>query len=94
MKKPCPSPYIEFISKPEINFWIPIIFTVVSITMSFMVLTNKVELLTQKMETIIANQDKLLGKYENVQVRLGTAERDISMLQSNQAIVLKNLGIR
>ena len=92
--KKCDSPYIEFISKPEINFWLPILFTVVSIVMSFMVLTNKVDLLTQKMDTIIANQDVLLQKYEGVQARLGTAERDITLLSTNQAIVLKNLNIR
>lgn len=93
MKKDCPSPYREFIEKPEISFWMPIIFTAVSITISFMALSSKVELLTQKMETVIANQEQILNKYENVQVRLGTAENKITYLDTNQKLVLRNLGI-
>lgn len=80
--KNCPSAYQELISKPEVNFWTPIIFTAVSITMSFMVLSNQVALQNQKLDQVIANQESILGKYENVQVRLGTAERDISILQT------------
>ena len=62
--------------------------------MSFMLLTSKVELLTQKMETVIANQEQILDKYENVQVRLGTAENKIVYLDTNQKLVMKNLGIQ
>ena len=72
----------------------PILFTAVSITMSFMILTSKVELLTQRVDQLIANQEIIINKYENVQVRLGTAERQISVLETNQRMVLAKLGIR
>ena len=88
------TPYEQFIAKPEINFWLPIIFTAVSITMSFMVLSNQVSLQNQKLDRLITDQSIIIQEYKNVQVRLGTAERDISILKSNQEIVLKNLGFK
>ena len=86
MKKDCPSPYQQFINKPEISFWTPIIFTAVSITISFMALSGQVALQNQKLDQVIANQVQILDKYENVQVRLGTAERQISVLQTMENI--------
>lgn len=80
--KDCPSPYIQFISKPEINFWIPIIFTVVSITMSFMALSNQVALQNQKLDQVIANQTQILNEYKEVQARVSTLEKDIAVLSS------------
>jgi len=88
------SQFDQFIAKPEINFWIPIIFTAVSITMSFMVLSTKVELNNQKLDQVIANQEQLLDRYDNIANRINTAERDITLLSTNQQIVLKNLGIK
>jgi hypothetical protein len=93
MKKPCPSAYQELITKPEINFWVPIITTVVLIAGSFMALRGTVDLQNQKLDTVIANQTEILKKYENVQVRVGTAELNIGVLQTNQKIVMKSIGI-
>jgi hypothetical protein len=76
------STYQEFISKPEISFWFPILFTAVTITTSFMALTYKVDLLTQRVDQLLENQTTLISKYEGVQVRLGSAERQISVLQT------------
>lgn len=88
------SSYQQFIAKPEISFWTPIIFTAVTITISFMTLTNQVALQNQKLDTLIANQDNIIDKYEEVQVRLGTDEREISILKTNQTMVLTKLGIQ
>lgn len=40
----------NFISKPEIQFWVPIIVYAVTLTISFMLLSNKIDLLTQRVE--------------------------------------------
>lgn len=81
-KKDCPSPYKDFIEKPEVSFWLPIVFTAVSITISFMALSNQVALQNQKLDTLIARQDSIIQKYEGVQVRLGNVEKTISVLQT------------
>ena len=88
------SAFGDFISKPEINFWTPIIFTVVTISMSFMALKSQVDLQNQKLDTLIAGQNVLIEKYEGIQARVGINERDITLLNTNQSIVLKNLGIK
>lgn len=93
MKKNCPSAYEQLITKPELNFWIPIITTVVLVSGSFMALRTTVLVQNEKLDTVIANQTEILKKYENVQVRLGAAENKITYLDTNQKIVLKNLGI-
>lgn len=88
------SSYQQFIAKPEISFWTPIIFTAVTITVSFMTLQGQVALQCQKLDNLIASQEKLIDKYEGVQARLGTSEKNIGMLQTNQDFIFKNLGIK
>ena len=88
------SPYEKLISKPEFNFWTPIIFTAVSITVSFMTLSNQICLNNQKLDQVIAMQEQMLCEYKDVQARLVTDELKIASLDSNQTIILKNLGIR
>jgi hypothetical protein len=75
------SEYQSFIGRPEVSFWFPIIFTAVSISTSFMLLSNRVDLLSQKMEQILVNQQIIIDKYDDMQIRLGQAERQISVLQ-------------
>jgi len=78
--KNCQTPFKEFISKPEISFWIPIIFTAVSITMSFMTVSNQVALQNQKLDQVIANQVDIKKAYSDIQIRLGSTEKDIAVL--------------
>lgn len=93
MKKKCPSAYQELITKPELNFWIPIITTVVLVSGSFMALRTTVVVQNTKLDTVIANQTQILNEYRNVEVRMNTAENKITFLDTNQKIVMKNLGI-
>lgn len=53
-------PYRSFISKPEISFWVPIVSSAVVIAMSWLNLSNRVDLLTQKMDLIIQQQTNTL----------------------------------
>jgi len=84
MKDNCQTPFKDFISKPEVNFWIPIIFTAVSITMSFMTVSNQVALQNQKLDQVIANQVDIKKAYSDIQVRLGANEKDIAVIMSKQ----------
>ena len=78
------SSYKNLISKPEFSFWTPIIFTAVSITISFMTLSSQVALQNQKLDQLIAAQGTLIEKYENVQARLGANEIAIGILQASR----------
>jgi len=51
-KKNNMTPYKELLGKEEIKFWIPIITTAVTITISYMLLSNKIDLLSQKIDTL------------------------------------------
>jgi hypothetical protein len=82
MKKDCPSAYQEFIGKPEVNFWVPIIFTAVSITISFMALSNQVALQNQKLDTVIANQQQILVESKDMRKDITMNSTDISILKS------------
>lgn len=84
-----PNSYQDFISKPEISFWIPIIFSAVSITISFMSLSAKQDLISQKLDTIIEKQqgqlvwkDKFDGQVASLYGRVGLAESNIKVITS------------
>ena len=82
MKENYQTPFKDFISKPEINFWIPIVFTAISITMSFMTYSNKIALQNQKLDQVIANQVLMLGEYKELQARVNLVEKDIAIITS------------
>jgi cell division protein FtsL len=44
--------YKELLGKEEIKFWLPIITTAVTITISYMLLSNQIALLSQKIDTL------------------------------------------
>lgn len=85
--------FSEMISKPEVNFWVPIIFTAVSIAISFMALSNQVSLQNQKLDTLIAGQNSIIEKYEAMEIKINLDERDITTLKSNQLLVMKKLEL-
>lgn len=74
--------YQQFIAKPEISFWVPIISSAVMLAISFMALSNKVDLANQNIAQVLEQQKTLIAKYEAVQVRLGTAENKLSVIES------------
>lgn len=59
-----------------VNNILPLIFTAVTITVSFMALSGKLDLLTQRVDLLIENQKTIISEYKGVQVRLGTLELD------------------
>lgn len=80
------SKYQEFISKPELSFWVPIIFTAITVTSSFSALYTKVELLTQKVDTIAIQLDKIVDKYSDVEKRWGDTSQRVTVLETRAGI--------
>ncbi len=85
-------PYMNFISKPEISFWVPIVSSAVVIAMSWLNLSNRVDLLTQKMDLIIKNQEQTLTlmqakdadltiKYEQMQKQWGELSQRVTKVE-------------
>jgi len=67
--------YKEFISKPEISFWLPIFITIISWATSFGILYTKVE-------QVIKNQEMQYTMWLQLEKRMGNAE--ISIATNNQ----------
>ena len=60
---------------------LPLIGSIITITISWMSLSNKIDLLTQRVETLIESQKTIIVKYEDVQKRLGVDELKIAQLE-------------
>lgn len=83
MKKKYQSdPYMNFISHPEISFWVPILTSVVTITLSYGTLMTRVSVLENKMDTMIAGQSIILEKYTSVESRYGQLSNKITRLET------------
>lgn len=74
--------YQSLISKPEINFWVPIVVSVVTITLSYGLLLSRVSVLENKVDTLLANQERMLTKYDNVEKRYGELSISVAKLQA------------
>ncbi len=84
--------YQKFISKPEISFWVPIVSSAVVIGMSWVNLTARIDLLTQKMDLVIENQTQLIShlqakdadletKYAQMQKQWGDLSQRVTRLE-------------
>lgn len=74
--------YKSFISHPEISFWVPIIVSVVTITISYGALMTRVSVLENKMDTMIINQQAILAKYSDVETRYGVLTNKVTKLET------------
>ena len=78
--------YREFLSKPEISFWVPIISSVMMIAFSWFNLSSRVELLTQKVDNLIEQNEKLLIKYSDVERRWGDVSQRVTVLETRAGL--------
>lgn len=78
--------YRNFISKPEISFWIPIISSCIMIAGSWFTLSNRIDLLTQKVDTLIVQNEKLMEKYAGVEDRYGKLSIQITRLETMEGL--------
>jgi len=80
--------YRDVISKPEFNFWIPIITTIAAIALSWGALTTRISLLEVKADTLEshfvtmkAEVDDTLTKHDeillDIQVKLAEIQKDV-----------------
>ena len=80
------SKFQKFIAKDEISFWVPIIFTAITVTSSFFMLSTKVELLNQKVDNLTEKIDVLTDKYASVENRYGTMSLKVQRLETTIGI--------
>ena len=84
--------YKEFISKPEISFWVPIVSAATVISLSWFNLSGRIDLLTQKMDLLIQNQQNTLtlmqskdieldGKYSQMQKQWGELSQRVTRIE-------------
>lgn len=84
--------YQEFISRPEISFWTPIVSSAIVIALSWFNLSTRVDLLTQKLdlllerqsETIITMQHKdqeLYAQYAQMQKQWGELSQRVTRIE-------------
>jgi hypothetical protein len=78
--------YHEFLSKPEISFWVPIIFTAITVTSSFFMLSTKVELLNQKVDNLTEKIEYLTDKYASVESRYGQMSLKVQRIETSMGI--------
>ena len=78
--------YKDIISKPELNFWIPIIFTAVTITLSWGSVLNKIALLDQKVGQLVEQNQMLIQKYGDVERRWGDVSQRVTILETRAGI--------
>lgn len=50
--------YQSIISKPEVSFWVPILVSVITITLSYGVLMTRVTVLENKVDDLLASQNR------------------------------------
>ena len=74
--------YNSFISHPEISFWVPIIVSVITVTVSYGALITRVSILENKMDTMIANQNQIFEKYSAVETRYGQLSNKLTRLET------------
>ena len=65
-----------------INNIVPIIASAVMIASSFFLLQTRIALLEQKMDTLIANQERMLQKYEGLETRYGNLSLKVNTLET------------
>lgn len=76
------STYKEFISRPEILFWLPIVTALLMMTVAFGALKSDVALLNQKVDIIIAQQEKILVKYSDLERRYGELSLKVNKIET------------
>ena len=74
--------YVKFISKPEISFWVPIVTSAVALSMSWMNISSRIDLLSQRVESLIEQNKVLITKYSDVERRYGEMALGLQRLYS------------
>ena len=80
------STYQEIITKPELNFWTPIITSVVLITLSWANFSTELKLLRREVESLVKTNETLLQKYTEVETRWGYISQRVTVLETKAGI--------
>jgi hypothetical protein len=66
----------------EVNNWIPIIASVMTITLSYGVLMTRISILETKIDTLLNDQKIILTKYSDVESRYGMLSLKVRNLET------------
>lgn len=80
------SPYQDFISKPEVSFWVPLITSAVLIAGSFFALEARVSLTNQKLDQALSVLAELRLDYRNNLSALNRVESHLCRLDTIHSI--------
>lgn len=78
--------YKDFISKPEISFWLPIISSAILIAASWFNIKNTIELQNQQLGFLIKQNEEILKKYGSVEERYGRLTVQVAKLETLEGI--------
>jgi len=68
------------------NNIVPIVTSAVMIAISWMTLITRIELLNQKIDYLVKNQDEYFQRNKEIQTRVGTLEVKVSTLETEMHI--------
>ena len=82
--------YTSFISKPEISFWVPILVSVITISLSYGVLMSRVAVLENKVDTLSVEfhnlSVSLTERYNSEETRYGQLSIRITRIETLEGI--------
>ncbi len=82
----------------QVNNLIPIVTSAVMIALSFAALNTRLSVVENKLDTIIASQNKMEQtisvKLYDIETRYGNLSLDVKKLDANQTIVMLRLGLK
>lgn len=67
----------NFLSRPEIQFWISVITPMIVIAISWSNLSGRVDLLSQKMDILLENQSKVITNMQAIDIDLAIKHSDL-----------------
>ena len=73
--------YQEFISKPEISFWVPLISSLVALLLSYGALFTRISVLETKIEQLTDANLQVLQKFVSVETRYGELSLQVARLE-------------
>lgn len=76
----------KYISWMTFNNIFPVVTSAVLITISFLALQTKVELLNQKVDMVLARQEEILKKYANIETRYGELSLAVNRIETEHEL--------
>lgn len=66
----------------QINNILPIVFSLITVALSFAALNTHIMLIDQKVDILLAQQKEILAKYRDVEIRYGEVSLKVQALET------------